>query len=287
VSHGADLSFADLVPGSAYSDVSKCALVLEDDPVGPDSRLNFESFPAEGIEESYAVTGYREIAADRMPQPGFAAYRGGNWSAFTLELKFRAGDHLGRTVDLKALSVADLEGILTTMEAKARWCQALCFPLRRKIGEAYTQRIFGRASTGGGISESDLQAVGLGQLERVDPPYVLVQFGSWLSIRCYATGYSLKWEHPFHPDTVQPYGCTVSLSLQRLDLDYPTWESIRGQAGGLPQSPSPRRIQGTSIVSNTAAQIRAANQRAQNAAAFAAGRIGAEPPEFFFSVGGS
>jgi hypothetical protein len=284
VTHGADLSFADLVPGSTYSDVSKCALILEDNPVGEDSRLNFESFPAEGIEESYAVTGYREIAADRMPQPGFAAYRGGNWSAFTLELKFRAGDYLGRTVDLKALSVADLEGILTTMEAKARWCQALCFPLERKA-TTFTDRILQNARSAG-ISESDLASVNLGQLTRVDPPYVLVQFGSWLTLRCYATGYSIKWEHPFHPVTVQPYGCTVSLSLQRLDLDFPTWGSIRGQAGGLPQSPSTRRIQGTSIVSNTAAQIAADNARAQNAAAFAADRIGAEPPAQFFSVGG-
>lgn len=265
----------NLVPGIGYANVTMCALVLEDNPVGQDSRLDFESFPSEGIEEAYAVSGYREIAADRMPQPGFAAYRGGNWSAFNLELKFRAGNQLGRVVSLGELSVADLEGILTEMERKARWCQALCFPLERKA-TAFTNRILADARTSG-FSESDLTAVSLGQLTRNDPPYVLVQFGSWLTLRCYATGYALKWEHPFHPVTCQPYGCTVTLSLQRLDNDYPTWQSVRNQSGGLPQSPFLPRIPGSILVQNTAADIQAGNVAAANAAAVAAARQGAAP----------
>lgn len=268
------MTTSNLVPGLGFSNVAMCALVLEDNPVGEDSKLVFESFPPDGIEESYAVTGYREIAADRMPQPGFAAYRGGNWSAFTLELKFRAGNALGRPIaSLQELSVADLEGILTDMERKVRWCQALCFPLERDA-RTFRERIIANARTAG-FSEQDLEAVNRGQLPRHDPPYVLVQFGSWLTLRCYATGYSIKWEHPFHPATVQPYGATVSLSFQRLDLDYPTWQTVRNQAGGLPQSPFMPRVPGSVVLQNTAARIAASNAQSQNAAAIAAGRVGA------------
>ena len=50
-----------------YSRTSMCALVLEDNPVGPDSRLDFESFPGdEGLEETYATQPYREMGGDRI-----------------------------------------------------------------------------------------------------------------------------------------------------------------------------------------------------------------------------
>lgn len=278
------MSLGDIVPGSGFANVSMCALILEDNPVGPDSRLDFESFPPDGIEESYAVTGYREIAADRMPQPGFAAYRGGNWSAFNLELKFRAGNYLGRTISLAELSTSDLDGILSAMERKVRWCQALCFPLERQA-TTFTDRIK-RNAINGGFSESDLRSVNLGQLTRNDPPYVLVQFGSWMTLRCYATGYAIKWEPPFHPITVQPYGATVSLSLQRLDLDYPSWKSVRNQ-NGTPQSPFLPTIPGSALLRNTAAEILASNAAAANAAAIAQARA-ADPgaaAAAFLSVG--
>jgi hypothetical protein len=87
----------NLVGNVAYSTVP-CALVLEGNPVGQDSRLNFQSFPEGGLEEAYSTSGYEEMAARRMPQPGYVVYRGGNWSAFSLTLKFRAGDRLGREV---------------------------------------------------------------------------------------------------------------------------------------------------------------------------------------------
>jgi len=112
-------SVQDIVQGSTFANVSMCALVLEDNPVGDDSRLDFESFPENGIEEAYSTTAYREIAADRMSQPGFAAYRGGNWSSFNLELEFRAGNALGRPIaSLGELSTTDLEDILLQMERK-------------------------------------------------------------------------------------------------------------------------------------------------------------------------
>lgn len=213
-----------------------CALVLEDNPVGADSRLSFESFPESGFDEAYSVAGYREIAADRMPQPGFAAYRGGNWNNFSLDLKFRANRFTGRHVTVGEMTPAELGAILLQMERKVRWCQALSFPLERDA-KTFQERVQSKPIFGG-MNKSDMSTVSLGQLTRNDPPLVLVVFGSFLTLRCYCTGYTIKWEHPFHPVTAQPYGATVSLQFLRLDKEYPTWESIRNQAGGSPQAPA-------------------------------------------------
>lgn len=260
------MSLSTLTPGCSPPNVATCALVLEDLPVGFDSKLLFESFPEGGIEESYSVNGYREIAADRMPQPGGAAYRGGNWSAFSLELKFRAGNALGGVASIETLSTTDLESILTQMERRARWCQALTFPGLERSATSFIERIEANAREAG-IDEATLKSANLGQLSRRDPPMVLVVFGSWMTLRCYATGYSMRWEHPFHPVTVQPYGCTVTLSLQRLDKGYPTWKSIRNQAGGLPQSPT---VTGSSLIRAALVDVAGASMQAQNGLAFAA-----------------
>jgi hypothetical protein len=71
----------------------------------------------------------------------------------------------------------------------------------------------------------------------------LIVFGSFLVLRGYITNVSLRWQPPFHPITVRPYGCTVTISFQRLDASYPTWRSIRNSAGG--SEYSPRNITGT------------------------------------------
>lgn len=260
------MAVPNLTPGLNYANVATCALVLEDNPVGPDSKLYFESFPDGGIEQSYAVNGYREIAADRMPQPGGVAYRGGNWSSFSLELKFRAANATGNVASVETLSTADLESILVTMERKARWCEALHFPGLERSATSFTQRIEADARFAG-IDEATLKSANLSQLTRRDPPMVLVVFGSWMTLRMYATGYSMRWEHPFHPVTVQPYGCTVTLSLQRLDKGYPTWKSIRNQAGGLPQSPT---VSGSSLIRAALVDVAGASMQAQNGLAFAA-----------------
>lgn len=280
------MTTTNLTPGVAYNNVAMCALVLEDNPVGQDSKLVFESFPPDGIEESYSVSGYREIAADRMPQPGFVAYRGGNWSSFSLELKFRAGNSLGRVLSLSELNVADLEGILTEMERKVRWCQALCFPLPRD-STTLKERVIANARANG-IAEEHLRSISSAQLPRNDPPFVLVQFGTWLTLRCYCLGYSLRWEHPFHPVTVQPYGCTVHLSFQRIDLDYPTWQSVRNAGGKLPQSPNTRTVQGSVLVRDA---TRGLNQAAADnseavSLAISAGQAGTSAAAFL-SVGRS
>lgn len=216
-------------PAGSYYRLN-CALVLEDNPVGDDSRLNFESFP-ESIEEVYALTSYREIGADRMPQPGGVAYRGGNWSTFSISLVFRAGDRQGdptRANNFRDLSRATLERELIEMEKKARWCQALAFPLRRDLGE-FGQRILSRATARGQVVSASVREA-LSQLRREDPPKVLVVFGSWMTLRGYVVNVGVKWEGPWDPETNRPYGCNVNIQIQPLMVEYPTWQSIRSGA---------------------------------------------------------
>lgn len=253
---------SDLVGGVSHKTVP-CALVLENEPQGADSRLQFESFPDQ-IEEAYAVNAYREIAADRMSQPGFVAYRGGNWSSFALELQFRAeGSTGGRNIE--QLLTSDIETILLDMERKARWCQALAFPMERTDHETIARVQSAASLIANAFGGLALQNVNLSQLKRNDPPMVFVVFGSFLVLRCYLTNYSLRWDGPFHPVTAQPYGCTVTLTLQRLDKSYPTWETIRNSAGQTQQTLAANRIQGTVPVrATTAAQTDAQREQANS-----------------------
>jgi len=222
------------------------ALVLEDNPVGDQSRLEFETWP-EAIEEVYALTSYREIGADRMPQPGGVAYRGGNWSTFSLQLQFRAGMRQSGRPDRRpvssilldrafgrgsppAIDRAQFEHELKEMERKARWCQALAFPLRRGLGGVTTTRILKVPTSGRGLTSAVRIRENLAKLKRNDPPKVLVVFGSWMTVRGYCTNVGVRWEPPFDPDTARPYGCTVNIQIQPLLVEYPTWHTIRNGA---------------------------------------------------------
>ena len=219
------------VPAGSFYRLN-CALVLEDEPVGQESRLEFETFP-ESIEEVYAVTSYRKIGADRMPQPGGVAYRGGDWSTFSIELQFRAGHRASGRADRPPVEYSRtlLEQELVEMSRKARWCQALCFPLRRQISGSTQERILRTTSPGG---RNAVLAAGvrqaLNELQRNDPPKVLVVFGAWMTVRGYATNVTLKWMPPYDPVTNRPYGCTVNIQIQPLMVNYPTWQSISGGA---------------------------------------------------------
>jgi len=246
------------VPAGSFYRLNS-ALVLEDNPVGDDSRLDFETFP-ESIEEVYALTSYRQIGADRMPQPGGVAYRGGNWSTFSLMLEFRVGSRAGGNPGQPPANYdrARFEQEMQEMSRKARWCQALGFPLERKLGEL-GNRIVRKFSSGGGspvVSARVRQA--LSELRRNDPPKVLVVFGAWMTIRGYAENISVKWMPPFDPVTTRPTGCQVSMQIQPLMVDYPTWQSIRNgaweqQAEGV--SPS--------AIPSSAAQIREEERQRQ------------------------
>lgn len=236
-----------------YGRMSMCALVLEDNPVGDaDSQLHFESFPgADGIEETYAVNSYREMGGDRMPQPSHVAYRGGNWSPFSLRLIFRAGVREvqnkrtgGAAAAAQALTTqngfgdAEFQQILIEMERKVRWCQALTFPLERGLGEFEERRFARRAQAAQSalrISESLMADTteALGSLRRNDPPIVLIVFGSWWIQRGYCTNVSVRWTGPWHPDTCRPYGAEVNLTFQPLKAQYPTWQDILAQAGAV------------------------------------------------------
>jgi hypothetical protein len=119
--------------------------------------------------------------------------------------------------------------MLIEMERKARWCQALTFPLERNLGAA-GERILGRARANN-IAPSEAATEAIKNLKRNDPPVVLVVFGSWMTIRGYVTQTSLKWLTPWHPVSARPYGCEVTLNIQPQLEEYPTWQTIRNRGG--------------------------------------------------------
>lgn len=225
-----------------YHRTSMCALVLEDEPVGSDSRLEFESFPGE-VEETYSLNQYREMGGDRMPQPSHIAYRGGNWSPWTLTLIFRAGVRqdgqatANRPSQPNDLTNPQLEQLLIEMESNVRWCQALAFPLERSLGALESRRVQAQvASTDAQLRANGQPPTGIttsyiNNLRRNDPPIVLVVFGSWWVQRAYVENVSIKWQGPWHPESVRPYGAEVSLTIKPIKAVYPTWNLIRNQAG--------------------------------------------------------
>lgn len=246
-------------PGSLYR--INCSLVLEDEPVGDDSRLYFESWP-DSIEEVYALTSYRTIGADRMPQPGGVAYRGGDWNTFSLQLIFRAGDRYSdptRNNNFQDSSNTSLMRELTEMERKARWCQALAFPLRRELGSVERGLLKRAVGSGNAVVAAQVREA-LSALRREDPPKVLVVFGSWMTVRGYCSQVSLKWEGPWDPDTNRPYGCVVNMQIQPLMVEYPNWHSIRNGAWNQQAGPND-----SNSVDQTAAEIRE-EERARAAA---------------------
>jgi hypothetical protein len=255
--------------------VSQCALVLEDNPVGDDSRLVFESFQQE-FEETYAVQPYEELGAKRMPQPGYVAYRGGNWSNFQIRLIFVAG----QTASLvgsgavgfdpnQAVTAPDIDKILIEMERKVRWCQALCFPLERTLGAA-GQRILARARANN-VEPSAAATEAVGKLKRNDPPIVLVVFGSWTTIRCYATQVNVKWGSPWHPVSVRPYTAEVTVTFQPQMAEYPTWQTIRNQAGTTGFTTANPSIVGAVVPASVRQnRLRGAQLKSANAEALAA-----------------
>lgn len=221
-----------------YDRLSMCAIVLEDEPVGADSRLEFESWPGE-LEEVYSVNEYREMGGDRMSQPSHVAYRGGNWQPFTLTLTFRAGLRKpGQQQNRAAPQVvtdAEIQQLLIEMESKVRWCQALCFPLERRLYGSSLSRatadINRQLETVNNPTRYTNEQIRNTSLRRNDPPIVLIVFGSWWVQRCYAKNVSIKWQGPWHPETVRPHGAEVSISFMPIKSTYPTWNLIRFQAG--------------------------------------------------------
>lgn len=267
------MTIGDFGQGGNAGSAAQCALVLEDNPVGEDSRLPFESFQQE-IEETYTVQPYREIGADRAPQPAFVAYRGGNWGPFNLKLNFRAGTKLSPAPSaVDNLNLTDVESVLLENERKIRWCQALTFPLPRALGASESDRIVNYPVTGGSKSPLVPTAAlteAVNNVQRTDPPIVLVVFGSWHVIRGYVMNCVIAWGAPWHPVSARPYGATVSLSIQPVYAKYPTWSLIRNLAtqGGL--TTNTPEISGRVVPPSLAdARARAAQRAIDNAGALA------------------
>jgi len=256
-----------------FDNVSMYALVMEDQPTGGDSRLVFESFPAEGLEESYAVAAYREMGGNRSPQPQFATYQGGNWGTFTVSLKFRAGEQNASSPgDVDAVIIDQL---LVEMENKVNWCVALLFPLVRKNKEVQ-RRV--KSLVRKGVPASKIATQAAANLPRADPPTVLVVMGTWRIIRAYATNVTYKWEGPYHPQTGRPYGADVRIQFQPIMSKIPNYQEIRNRGTFNAQAADFQRLPAADQQRITLANQQAATaafrsqvQQSQAAAARAAG----------------
>lgn len=256
--------FSRLAPAARFDNVAQHAIVLEETPIGDDSRLVFESFPGEW-EESYQLKGYRKMGGHRMAQPQFATYQGGDWGPFPLTLVFRAGIGDGTEGDPNAVVTRDIESILIAMERKVNWLIALAFPLERSNVE--TQRFLRAAVANGTLDASLVSEESVSALKRNDPPFVLLILGSWKIIRGYLMGISWTWKPPFHPISGRPYGAEVRMNFQPIQPAYPTWQSIRNQAGTAGRSgPLTERLPAADLQ-----RIVVTNNLLQNAAAAASG----------------
>jgi hypothetical protein len=228
---------ASTLAGNGRHSVVPCALVLEDSPVDGDSKLQFNSFPSE-ITEQYAVAQYKEIGGEKMSQPAFASYNGGNWGPFTLKLQFVAGEAdpdiaLLAERDIRTIQTHELDKMLTDMERKVRWCQALPFPLEKQgVGAAFSGRVLSRLNmSGADAAQVKTVSDALNNLKRFDPPVVLIVFGSWWVQRAYVTNVEVTWKGPWHPESVRPGSADVAIQFQPIKAAYPTWQNIRNQAG--------------------------------------------------------
>jgi len=173
-----------------------CALVLEKEPTEANT-LRFESFPVEeGIAENYSSK-WSADTQTRASEPLVWMWSGGGWSEYTITLEFAAG-LWDRQDDPR-----DDEQLLKAMEAKVRWLQAIAFPKGQK------------------------QPPGLSLSYVGDPPYVLLVFGSFMTLRCVCTGVIVKWKAPFHPNSARPYAASVSIQLQRVSGFYPDFYRIK------------------------------------------------------------
>lgn len=259
----ASLNLPGELPFLAKQVNSPGALVIEDPPRDPSKpnqpiiqeRLDFQSYPR-AIEEVYQLAAYREIAGNRMPQPGFVGYRGGNWGDFPLELQFRAGiptpTDPGTQFDLQqeiqnialmpiaGFDTPTMQQILIENELNVRWCQAIAFPLQRTLGNTAVSQVTGpmgltqsgAANVSGAGTSLQSATTQLAKLGRFDPPIILIQFGTWLTIRGFVKNVRIRWEEPFHPRTGRAYGATVSFNFQPMMSFYPNFQSIAAMPGG-------------------------------------------------------
>jgi len=130
--------------------------------------------------------------------------------------------------------------MLSRMISKVRWCQALAFPMGEDVVEDAKfdlDALKARDKFRGTYSKvtEDVERTFMGAAKAISseigfapfPPMILIFFGTWWKFRGYVKAVTVEWEAPWHPETVQPYGATVNLSLQPLMSGIPTHRKIR------------------------------------------------------------
>ena len=265
----------NLAPGASALSANRCALVIESAPNdlksinGLGGRLPFESFPGE-IDEGYGVGSYDKFGGKNMAAPTRVTYRGGDWNDFSLSLKFFAANEAGNPVDPLRMTREDVDSILVSLERRARWCQALAFPLshtpmsiKRAVSSAARSTVAKKIFTADQLASIAKTAAGT---EVEVPPAVLIVFGSFLTIRGYVSSVSLKWGPPWHPTTVRPYSCDVNISFIRVSTEMPDYESIMRGVGRSGMSPDSAQVNGFSAVQYDEAKAKTAQRTKDNAA---------------------
>lgn len=263
-------------PGEGYANLKMCCLAMEDDPVGDDSKLYFESFPEE-LSETYTAT-WKAMEDKRKSQPRYALWQQGDWTSFTLELTFHVGmdgearpgggpaylmSVVGGAAGDEAAAIARdqmVEDMLIEMEDKVRWCQALSFPISlrsrmllggggdggsSRVGDSGSMFSGARLDFGVDLNTLNRGANGAGHfgagdsytatIEGYGPPVVLVQLGSWQTLRGYVEGTTINWQRPWHSVSARPYGAKVQLTIHPMRAvgmvgnihEYPDWQSVR------------------------------------------------------------
>jgi hypothetical protein len=195
--------------------------------------LIFESFPGE-ITESHSAS-YRGLGGFFMPQPLFALYRGGDWAPVELKLVFRAGENA-------LTSAASLDQLLKQMEDKVRWCQALTFPMGSNTGIPKAAVACSLSALDWTSLTAQAQTLTLNVKQYIVstlgydpfPPIILVIFGSWWTLRGFAESVTVRWNSPWHPHSVKPYGAEVTIRIHPQRQGYPTWDVIRNLSARTP-----------------------------------------------------
>lgn len=197
----------------------ECCIALRDEPR---EVLHFEGFSQPfSLQEGYSNTLRKSFNTGRSTATKNLVYGGGDFEDFDVSLLFVAGlNRLPNPIFSVPFAVKNLvtpgltqsatlsrEQELQEMEAKVRWCMALCFPRERIVTAASLRR---RVPAG-------------------NPPRVLVTYGSFMVIEGQVQRVAVRWgsKGMFDPETVRPYTAEVELSIVRLQSFYPDWYSIK------------------------------------------------------------
>jgi len=181
--------------GSDRGKPTMCAFVLEEDPR---ERVEFESYPADGITEGYAAT-FKNIDFGIAPQPASRMYVGGDWNQLVFDLDFRAGDiqrHDG---------ARDLNALASEMERKVRLLQAFSFPKPDKR-RAPNEKAF---------------------ISAWRVPFALLILGDFITYRGYVETTEIRWQMPVVTGSVRPMAAGVTVTFLPTMAVYPDFYDVQ------------------------------------------------------------